>query len=95
MLLLVGLSRNGDVTMIPGAGPATVVPQRDTMPDGIYAYYEQFRDAGRVAWSDAESGADVHTTAALGVLYVLPVLVLFLALRRLMVSEMVSSIQNL
>ncbi len=43
----------------------------------------------------AESGADVHTTAALGVLYVLPVLGLFLGLRRLMVSGMVSSIQNL
>lgn len=43
----------------------------------------------------ADSGADMHTTAALGVLYVLPVLVLFLALRRLMVGGMVSSIQNL
>jgi multiple sugar transport system permease protein len=43
----------------------------------------------------ADSGADIHTTAALGVLYILPVLVLFLALRKLMVSGMVSSIQNL
>lgn len=43
----------------------------------------------------ADSGADIHTTAALGVLYVLPVLALFLALRKLMVSGMVSSIQNL
>jgi ABC-type glycerol-3-phosphate transport system permease component len=43
----------------------------------------------------ADGGADIHATAALGVLYVLPVLVLFLALRRLMVGGMVSSIQNL
>jgi ABC-type glycerol-3-phosphate transport system permease component len=43
----------------------------------------------------ADGGADIHTTAALGVLYVLPVLALFLALRRLMVGGMVSSIQNL
>jgi ABC-type glycerol-3-phosphate transport system permease component len=43
----------------------------------------------------ADSGSDMHMTAALGVLYVLPVLVLFLGLRKLMVSGMVASVQNL
>jgi multiple sugar transport system permease protein len=43
----------------------------------------------------ADSGSDVHLTAALGVIYVLPVLALFLALRRLMVSGMVASVEGL
>ncbi len=43
----------------------------------------------------ADAGRDTQTTAALGVLYVLPVLVLFLALRRLMVRGLVESTQGL
>jgi multiple sugar transport system permease protein len=43
----------------------------------------------------ADAGSDVHLTAALGVLYVLPVLALFLALRRLMVSGLVASVEGL
>ena len=43
----------------------------------------------------ADSGGDAHITAALGVLYVAPVLALFLALRRLMISGMASSIREL
>lgn len=43
----------------------------------------------------ADAGRDTQTTAALGVLYVLPVLLLFLALRRLMVRGLVESTQGL
>ncbi|MEA2597843.1 MAG: multiple sugar transport system permease protein [Thermomicrobiales bacterium] len=43
----------------------------------------------------ADGGRETQTTAALGVLYVLPVLLLFLALRRLMVRGLVESTQGL
>jgi multiple sugar transport system permease protein len=43
----------------------------------------------------ADGGKQTQTTAALGVLYVLPVLLLFLALRRLMVRGLVESTQGL
>lgn len=43
----------------------------------------------------ADRGGDAHITAALGVLYVLPVLILFLALRRLMIKGLVDSTQGL
>lgn len=43
----------------------------------------------------ADGGGETHVTAALGVLYVAPVLVLFLALRRLMVRGLVESTQGL
>ncbi|MCC6792235.1 MAG: carbohydrate ABC transporter permease [Thermomicrobiales bacterium] len=43
----------------------------------------------------ADSGANTHVTAALGVLYVLPVLLLFLALRRLMIRGLVESTHGL
>jgi multiple sugar transport system permease protein len=43
----------------------------------------------------ADSAKESQTTAALGVLYVLPVLLLFLALRRLMVRGLVESTQGL
>lgn len=43
----------------------------------------------------AESASDSHVTAALGVLYVLPVLLLFLGLRRLMIRGLVESTQGL
>ncbi|HEY7034939.1 MAG TPA: carbohydrate ABC transporter permease [Thermomicrobiales bacterium] len=43
----------------------------------------------------ADNDAGAQTTAALGVLYVLPVLLLFLALRRLMVRGLVESTQGL
>jgi len=43
----------------------------------------------------ADAGGETQTTAALGVLYVFPVLLLFLALRRLMVRGLVESTQGL
>jgi ABC-type glycerol-3-phosphate transport system permease component len=43
----------------------------------------------------ADAGSDIHLIAALGVLYVLPVLALFLALRHLMVRGMVASVEGL
>jgi multiple sugar transport system permease protein len=43
----------------------------------------------------ADAGAETQVTAALGVLYVLPVLILFLALRKLLVRGLVQSMQGL
>lgn len=40
--------------MIPGDAPATFVPQRDAAPEGIYGYYERFRERDRIAWGDRE-----------------------------------------
>lgn len=54
--------------------------QMETLPFKFYS----------VARSD-----DVHLTAALGVLYVLPVVALFLALRRMMVKGIVESAQGM
>lgn len=43
----------------------------------------------------ASGGSDAHQTAALGVLYVLPVVALFMALRKLMVRGLVNSAHDL
>ena len=43
----------------------------------------------------ADRGGDAHIIAALGVLYVFPVLLLFLALRRLMIKGLVESTQGM
>jgi ABC-type glycerol-3-phosphate transport system permease component len=43
----------------------------------------------------ADAGSDIHQTAALGTLYVLPVLALFLALRQLMVRGLAASVEGL
>jgi ABC-type glycerol-3-phosphate transport system permease component len=44
---------------------------------------------------EADRGNDAHIKAALGVLYVMPVLLIFLALRRLMIKGLVESTQGL
>jgi multiple sugar transport system permease protein len=56
-------------------------PGRETLPFKFFAA--------------ADDATDAHVTAALGVLYVLPVLLLFLGLRRLMIRGLVASTQGL